>query len=509
CCIDYPQWLPNGDRIVFGTSGGEFLNWLIDADGGPPEPFGLDLPDANDEMAWGLSFSPDGGDLALTADSETGKNSVYNSAIFVAAADGTHATQLTDPFDLSPGPGARFSPDGRYIAFDGHEGLYTIDLDGNAEPQQRHGPISDGTVDWSPDGGSISYGYNSTVWRMDPDGANKRALVTGFAIALQASYRQVDGLEPRTRIVGTTTSGSRATIAFAADEPATFACAVDGGTAAACTSPFTTPALPDGPHEVDVFATDGAGNVESSPASAEFTIGAATSSREDTAPPPAQIAPPVPAPVVGTPPPAPVVGASAVGRPADGTITFRPPGATAWLPLTATSNIPMGSLVDARRGRVRLTTATNCAGGTQTAEFWDGMFALSQPRACGSRPVLRLAGPMTAKPTQTKAKPKRAKATRKKAKPKRTKASRKKRKSRRKRRARRLWGQTEGGNFRTRGRDGATSVRGTKWLIEDRCDGTLVRVVEGVVEVEDFGLKQTTAVGAGEDYLAGAARPTC
>jgi hypothetical protein len=29
-------------------------------------------------------------------------------------------------------------------------------------------------------------------------------------------------------------------------------------------------------------------------------------------------------------------------------------------------------------------------------------------------------------------------------------------------------------------------VRGTRWLTEDRCDGTLTRVVRGTVEVEDF-----------------------
>ena len=50
---------------------------------------------------------------------------------------------------------------------------------------------------------------------------------------------------------------------------------------------------------------------------------------------------------------------------------------------------------------------------------------------------------------------------------------------------RRLWGNGRG-RFRTRGRYGAATVRGTKWLTDDRCDGTLVRVKRGKVAVKDL-----------------------
>ena len=50
---------------------------------------------------------------------------------------------------------------------------------------------------------------------------------------------------------------------------------------------------------------------------------------------------------------------------------------------------------------------------------------------------------------------------------------------------RRLWGKGHG-RFRTSGHYSAATVRGTKWLMEDRCDGTVTRVVRGTVEVEDF-----------------------
>ena len=57
--------------------------------------------------------------------------------------------------------------------------------------------------------------------------------------------------------------------------------------------------------------------------------------------------------------------------------------------------------------------------------------------------------------------------------------------TRSRRRVRKLWGDGRG-RFRTRGRYGAATVRGTKWLTLDRCDGTKVRVVRGKVSVRDL-----------------------
>ena len=62
------------------------------------------------------------------------------------------------------------------------------------------------------------------------------------------------------------------------------------------------------------------------------------------------------------------------------------------------------------------------------------------------------------------------------------------------------------GKFRTRGRYSAASVRGTTWLVEDRCDGTLTRVTSGKVSVLDFKRKRTVKVKAGKSYLARAKR---
>jgi hypothetical protein len=64
-----------------------------------------------------------------------------------------------------------------------------------------------------------------------------------------------------------------------------------------------------------------------------------------------------------------------------------------------------------------------------------------------------------------------------------------------------------GGNFRTRGRYSAATVRGTVWDTTDRCDGTLTVVHRGTVDVYDFVLGKTITVHAGHTYLAKALAP--
>ncbi|HVK75487.1 MAG TPA: Ig-like domain-containing protein, partial [Kofleriaceae bacterium] len=66
------------------------------------------------------------------------------------------------------------------------------------------------------------------------------------------------------------------TFEFSASEVATFACVVDGGAAAPCTSPFAVTGLLDGEHTVAITATDPAGNVEPAPASHTWTVDTST-----------------------------------------------------------------------------------------------------------------------------------------------------------------------------------------------------------------------------------------
>ena len=77
---------------------------------------------------------------------------------------------------------------------------------------------------------------------------------------------------------GTTTSTS-ASFEFSADESAsTFECRLDGGAWAACDSPKAYSSLAIGSHTFEVRATDPAGNVDATPATRSWTIGAPAAS---------------------------------------------------------------------------------------------------------------------------------------------------------------------------------------------------------------------------------------
>ena len=45
-------------------------------------------------------------------------------------------------------------------------------------------------------------------------------------------------------------------------------------------------------------------------------------------------------------------------------------------------------------------------------------------------------------------------------------------------------------------------MRGTTWLVENRCRTTLTRVKQGVVKVRDFKRKKTIVLRAGRRYIA-------
>jgi ferric-dicitrate binding protein FerR (iron transport regulator) len=58
------------------------------------------------------------------------------------------------------------------------------------------------------------------------------------------------------------------------------------------------------------------------------------------------------------------------------------------------------------------------------------------------------------------------------------------------------------GRYRTRGRYSAATVRGTRYTVEDRCDGTVTTVQRGSVTVRDFKRRRTVTVRQGKSYRA-------
>jgi hypothetical protein len=169
-------------------------------------------------------------------------------------------------------------------------------------------------------------------------------------------------------------------------------------------------------------------------------------------------------------------------------------------PLQGSETVPIGATIDATAGAIELTVAADTASGkTYSGTFSEGVFKLGQLREEGRRARRRKrAGRPLALTTELVLKggtPACAAGARA------TAAYGGKR-----RKVRRLWGDAEG-RFRTRGRYAAATVRGTVWLTKDRCDGTLVRVEEGNVAVEDFTRDRTVTVRAGESFVARAPAP--
>lgn len=167
-----------------------------------------------------------------------------------------------------------------------------------------------------------------------------------------------------------------------------------------------------------------------------------------------------------------------------GTVIVTTPGGHSFRLGSQDRNIPVGSLLDTTHGRVDLRAAPAPGAGAsaataqvEDAQFFDGAFRVAQSP---NSPVaqVRLAGgrfAACAAPGGDVARD--------------AKLSNKV--------LRLLWA-SGSGKFRTVGRYSAATVRGTEWLTEDFCDGTLVRVKRGVVVVENLATHATVTVRAGQ-----------
>ena len=190
--------------------------------------------------------------------------------------------------------------------------------------------------------------------------------------------------------------------------------------------------------------------------------------------------------------PDPVTGELAIASPSQGNVLIRTPVEASFRALDQTEAIPIGSELDTRAGKVTITTTRNRSGSrTQSAKFYDGTFQLRQ--SGGKKPLTtaRLSGELegcseAGLDAAAKGKTKNKK-------------------------GRSLFG-SGSGRFRTSGSSGSATVRGTTWLVEDRCEGsTFIRVDSSKIkppktalEVDDFGKpgKRDIGLAVGESYLA-------
>ena len=170
-----------------------------------------------------------------------------------------------------------------------------------------------------------------------------------------------------------------------------------------------------------------------------------------------------------------------------------------FVPFKGAANIPVGSQLDTSKGRVALTSAADTGGAkTQTSDFYQGIFQVKQtvPKKKPKKPAALITDlVMKGQIARSQCAPlKGARApppTKKKKGPKSVLGK--------------LWGNGKG-KFRTSGKYSSATVRGTIWLVEDRCDGTLTKVSRGTVSVRDIRRKKTVTVKAGHSYLARAQR---
>jgi hypothetical protein len=148
------------------------------------------------------------------------------------------------------------------------------------------------------------------------------------------------------------------------------------------------------------------------------------------------------------------------------------------------ASVPVGSTIDATHGVVELTSVRGAGDARpQTGRFWGGRFKVRQTRRGGGYTDLVLnGGSFGGCPDRGRAK----RAV--------TAAGN--------RAIRQLWGQDRHGRFRSTGRHGQATVRGTQWLTQDRCDGTLFRVVKGAIAVRAKGVRKAVLLRAGQRYLA-------
>ena len=139
--------------------------------------------------------------------------------------------------------------------------------------------------------------------------------------------------------------------------------------------------------------------------------------------------------------------------------------------LNGAVQIPVGSTIDTRNGKVELITE----GSIRNAFFFDGLFEVLQDDGVDAATVLKLIGALEHCEGADTDSPG----------------------------GRQLWGDGEG-EHRTQGTLGSASVRGTKWILQDRCNGTTyARVVDGEIELKDEKTGKTITLKAGESRTIG------
>ena len=462
-----PAYSADGSQIAFVRNNDI---WVMSANGAGAKPItGTEGPDS--EPAW----SPDGSQIVYVSNQTVSGGGTTGPELFVKNADGSGAPrQLTDTPNNAASRAPAWSPAGDQIAFhsnaDGGFEIYTIAPGASPGFGVRRTANEVGqnyqNPSWSPDASRIAFdrGTGTNVgdttrelWTMRADGTDPIQLTSNSLYEAQPAYSpdctqvafetiRAGNLEIYTR---SATAGG-ATETNVTNTPANVSDTYpDWGTAAPGPSPACTTAPPGGGGPVTLADLDDPTmgvDVNVAPVSGIVLFGVRGAGAR----------------------------ASALGGASQKGVTF--------VPLTEARQIPVGSFLDTRRGRVRLQSATPTVR-RQTGDFYSGLFQVRQSKRRRAKGLtdLVLKGSSFRSCRASRSGAARAALSR--------------------RRIRRLRANAQG-RFRTSGRHSSATVRGTIWTQEDRCDGTLTVVRRGRVVVRDFRRKRNIVVRAGKRYLA-------
>jgi Tol biopolymer transport system component len=204
-------WSPDGEWVVYrdSTRGVNEDDEIFVARADGSERRNITNDPAND---WGPDWSPDGSTIVFNSDRDGGR-----LRGFIVGPDGSNLRGLDiDVWVEYPS----FSPDGKRIVFEGHDGsdyeVYVADLTSGVTEQLTDSPGGDGWPVWSPDGSSIAFtserddcsfvptdqecwrtgepdDQHRDVWIMNADGSDQRRVTseTGQFVAWAPDGRYI------------------------------------------------------------------------------------------------------------------------------------------------------------------------------------------------------------------------------------------------------------------------------------------------------------------------------
>ncbi len=173
-----PRFSPTANEVTFLSFGtGEPRVYIYNIDTNQKEIVG-DFPN----MSFAPRFSPDGGRIIMSLQSDDG----VNSNLFEMNLQSRQLRQITDVAAINTAP--CYSPDGSSIAFEsdrgGNQQIYIMGAGGGEAQRITFGKGRYSTPVWSPDGKWIAFTKNANgkfaIGVMKPDGSGERILTEGF-----------------------------------------------------------------------------------------------------------------------------------------------------------------------------------------------------------------------------------------------------------------------------------------------------------------------------------------